>query len=234
MTPTLNGVYVRAIGVATVLAAAGAAWAQETAQLIVDVSNSTLAPGESTEVHVSVAYAPGIGGTAVWNSLRATQHVGTVAGFSLAVFNVNAFPVGAASGSWSNLAVAPGFHPFSSAGTIAGNSVAWVEVGTGFGPPLAVVPTTNPVLIWSGTWTVSAGSGAGAVNLSTAVLNSGYVHLWLQGGAIGTYAVEDAWPCTNGQAVITVIPAPGVIALTAIGAALLTARRRHGTERCAP
>lgn len=224
MTPTLNGVYARAIGVATILAASGAASAQETAQFMVQVSQATLAPGESAEVRVLVKYAPGVGGLVYWG--WQFPQLGRVVGFSLAAFDLNASRAVGVSGGWSNLAVAPGFHPASSAGTIAGNNVIGAEIGTGFGPPLVTVPTTNPTLLWTGTWTASAGSEVGAVSLSTAVLNFGNVQIWLHGGAIGTYAVEDAWPCTNGQAVINVVPAPSTGAALCLGILMAPRRRR--------
>lgn len=54
------------------------------------------------------------------------------------------------------------------------------------------------------------------------------VHFWLQGLITGAPFAEDAWPCTDGQGVITVIPAPGA-AMVLLAAAWSIARRRRPT-----
>ncbi|MFM9997027.1 MAG: PEP-CTERM sorting domain-containing protein [Phycisphaerales bacterium] len=205
---------------------AGVANAQETAQYIIGVSAATISPGQSVNVSVSASYAPGVGANAVWNTLGGTGQTGTVAGFSLAVFNLLGNAAAGVSGSWSNLVIGPGFSPFANAGTIAGNNVNGAEIGTGFGPPLATAPTTNPVLLWTGTWTASAASGVGAMNLTASALNGGLVHIWLQGGTVGAFASEDAWGVTNGQGTFSVIPAPASLALLGLGG-LVAARRRR-------
>ncbi|MFM9997025.1 MAG: hypothetical protein ACKVU4_14635 [Phycisphaerales bacterium] len=235
MTPTLSGVYARAIGVATVLAAAGAAWAQETAQLFIQLEPAVIVPGQSATVRVFAQYSPVVGSPAIWNTLGGTGQLGTVAGFALAVFHVLGNPTLGVSGSWSNITAGPGSPPpFPGGGTISGNNVLNNSWGTGFGPPLVPAFTTNPVLLVTATWTAAATSGPGMLGLTTDVLQGSpahpnSVHLWLQGGMISSpFAVEDAWPCADGQAVITVIPAPGA-AMAVLAGAWSIARRPRPT-----
>ncbi|MFM9997023.1 MAG: hypothetical protein ACKVU4_14625 [Phycisphaerales bacterium] len=212
------------VGAACFGAAVACAHGQETAQLIVEVSQATLAPGQSTEVRVLAAYSPGVGGLANWG--WQSNIIGRVAGFSYAGFNILGNSYAGVTGSWSNLLIGPGFSKFSSAGNIAGNNVNGVEVGTGFGPPMTVPVTANPVPLWSGTWTASAASATGSLTLTAHCLNAGSVHIWIQVSQFGPFSVEDAWPCANGQGNITVIPAPGAVAV-ALAASVVVARRRR-------
>lgn len=210
---------------------AGVANAQETAQYIIGVSSATVAPGGSVDVSVSVLYTPGLGGTAVWNTLGGTGQIGTVAGFSLAVFNLMSNPAAGVSGSWSNIAFNPLFSIFSTPGTIAGNNVNNANIGTGFGPPLSAPVNGSPLALWTGTWTASAASGVGAVGLITDALQGSpahpnTVHVWLGSTVIGQFTVEDAWGVTDGQGSFSVIPAPASLALLGLGG-LVAARRRR-------
>lgn len=231
MTSTPNRVRGPAIGVASVLAAAGAAWAQETAQLFIQLEPAVIVPGQSATVRVFAQYSPVVGSPAIWNTLGGTGQSGTVAGFSLATFDLSVSPAAGVSGSWSNLTLGAGSLAAGSAGTVSPSGVNGVLWGTGFGPPFVLPTVDNPVLLWFATWTADAGSGMGTLDLVTDIL--GYypsypdtVQLWLRGGAIGTFAVEDAWPCTDGQAVITVIPAPGAAMVVLAGAWSIARRRR--------
>lgn len=231
MASNSNHVTGRALAVAAILAVAGVASAQETAHLIVEVSQATLAPGESTEVRVLVAYAPSVGAPAWW-SWPHTQwpQLARVAGFSLAVFDVNTNPAIGVTGTWSNLAFGGWASGFSSPGVISGNNVLNAQIGTGFGPPYIPGVTENPLLLWTATWTASVTSGPGRLDIGTDVLGTittpETVSVWLQGGQIGPISVEDFWPCTDGQGVVTVIPAPGVAIIAVAGVLFIPWRRR--------
>ncbi|MFM9997026.1 MAG: hypothetical protein ACKVU4_14640 [Phycisphaerales bacterium] len=204
---------------------------QETARLIIQVEPAVIAPGQSALVRVYVAYEPHVGLPAVWNTMGGSGQIGTVTGFSRATFDLSVSPAAGVSGSWSNLTLGPGSLAAGSAGTVSPSGVNGVLWGTGFGPPFVLPTVDNPVLLWFATWTADAGSGMGTLDLVTDIL--GYppsypdtVQLWLRVGAIGSFAVEDAWPCTDGQALITVIPAPGAAMVLLAGAWSIARRRR--------
>lgn len=141
------------IGCAVIAATAGGgvpASGQETARLIIQVEPAVIAPGQSALVRVFVGYNPTVGSPAIWNTIGGTGSPGTVAGFSVAAFDLFSKAGPGVSGSWSNLAFGgPWASPFSTAGVVSGSSVLDVRIGTGFGPPVTLAVTDNPLLIWS-------------------------------------------------------------------------------------
>lgn len=219
----------RSIAVLGVLAATGFAVAQESATMMIQISQATLNPGESTNVSVWASYTPGVGGAAVWNTLGGTGQPGSVLGFSAALFHLVGSPAGGVIGSWSNLQLGPGATNLgTSAGTIGGFSVNTVMWGTGFGPPIAPAGTANPILLWSGTFTAALNTGMGTVGLGTNVFGGApapnKVRVWLDVGA--PVAAEDAWDVQNGNGTISIIPAPGAAALLALAGMAGLRRRR--------
>ncbi|MFM9997022.1 MAG: hypothetical protein ACKVU4_14620 [Phycisphaerales bacterium] len=218
----------RAIGVAAALVAPGAAHAQETAQLIVGVSGIPIGGGTSVVVSVSAMYSPQAGMPAVWNTLGGSGQLGIVCGFADAVFSVLAEPEPGVIGAWSFPQIGPGFSAFSSPGIINGNSVNGVAVAT---PAMPLFLTNNPVMLWTAMWTPSEFSAPGSVRISTDVLGipgqyPDTVSLWLVNGQVGPVWQRDAWPCTDGQNVITVVPAPSA-AVLCLGVVAAAARRRR-------
>ncbi len=191
-----------------------------------------LAPGESTTVTVLVSFNPGIG--AIIGSAPPLQ--GPVLGLNDGAFSITGAPSGGATG---NFAVLPGAnHPSLVApynylpgvgampGTPAGNSLNGVIWGMGFvvWPPHPL--PANPGTVWKGTFTVSAASGPGQIDLAfTGLGDTGILAVMTASTNNFTWiATFSSSPGAGGT--IFTIPAPAGLALLGFGGLVAPRHRR--------
>ena len=179
--------------------------------------NGVLDPGEGALIRLWLSFTPSVGSPVTY-SFPPPGGVAPVAGFSLALFNVNA--TGANGGSWTNLTTSPGFT--GTLGTLLSEgSLLFARVGqpepTGGQFPLP----TNPLpRVWQAVWTppdydpraVSfelGATGIGATNL--------FAHI---GQGPGGNPLFGQAPSTStvSQVHIPVVPGPGcaILVLLAI------------------
>ena len=187
------------------LALAGAAHAQTPGELIIDVADPVLAPGESTTVRMlagfdsSVDYAV----AAVVADLLADS-----GGVDIA-------------GAWSDVALV---HPMAGPGTTAGlpDSGGYTGIIAGqlnFPPAGGGADTSDPIAFWEATFTAPTDAGAFDVLLSTRTTR---FEVYIERES--SRAEARLAGLTEGAATITVIPAPasGVVLL-----GLVALRRRR-------
>src|SRR5262245_2535897 len=105
MSSSVTRGLVGAVGIAGVGGAAFAQVATYQVRFGNNASAITLAPGQSTQVTVVVAFAPGIGGTVTTGPLT-----GPVLGLSDGAFNLSATASPYVAASWSNLTQDPPYN----------------------------------------------------------------------------------------------------------------------------
>lgn len=195
---------------AVLLVAAAQATAQTSSTYRFHASPAVLAPGQTALITIRVDMDPDIG---------ASVSSGTVLGLSSGAFSLTA--MGAASGTWSNLACdAPYNGTGSNAGTAAGSNVTNIVWRTEtLLMPLHPSPF-NPDLVWTGSFT--AGATPGPVSFTIIPLLP--TKVWTAGPLA---PVEfDFSAGFNDPQVLTILPAPGPLAALGLGV-LLAARRRR-------
>jgi PEP-CTERM motif len=192
-----------------------------------------LGPGQSTTVSVFVSFDPGIGaqvGTAM-------PLQGEVLGLNNGGFSITGTPSGGnATGGFGQpqqlfpYIPPPGPAPFPTQGTSVGNSHNGVLWGHQFiFTPVHPLPE-NPGKVWTGIFTMAAGSTSGQINLAFTGLSLTGIDVSrgpISQGAIPWVADFASSPGVGGT---IFVPAPATLALLGLGGLLAFGRRR--TERC--
>lgn len=207
---------------------AGAACAQETVTFDIRFSDPILTPGETQQIEVWAILAPGIGGSATWNTNGGIGQAGIVKGIGGARFDLSSVSNGQ-TGFFTELALNPSlalFYP-PSLGTPDGEgNVVGIEFVQS--PYFGQLLMSSPVLLWSCTWTPS-GYSPRKVDFTTHQGADPFVYLELF-PYNGSWGYPDTWTPLTPSASFQVVPAPGAGALLGLGFIPLARRRR----RCRP
>jgi hypothetical protein len=208
--------HLRAVVVAVVVALmlATSARGQKTVTLRIEYEHAVLQPGQSQTVRVWAFYEPGYGSLVPWTTPPGSGQLGFVSGLNDASLSVLSIANGE-TGAYSNLQI--NLHPLGSVGTPVAGGVQGIFVGQ-FEPILV----SNPIWIWSATWTPFDYSPR-SVTLATQATKP--VGMFLQIG-LG-FPSRDEWMPIDTERSFQVVPAPGIIPLLAV-VGLLAVRRRRG------
>jgi hypothetical protein len=199
----------------------------EVYQVLITPVSLTIAPGETITVAVGALHDIGCGTTAVWNTLGGSGQTGPYVGLYDALFDVLGSASPGVVATWSNLQLEPGLNgPGTSPGAVSGLDVSNIKAWVGFGAPAcgSKFPPYE-IKIWHADLTIGAASAPGTITLSSHVDGGvGYAGMFSGGIFVDPpgLTAQDAWETFEGQAVITIVPAPPVV----VGATMMLAWRR--------
>lgn len=183
------------------LAATTPALAQtSSAEIVFDIDNDTLLPGQSTTVTMA----------ALWNE-----------GFAMCCVGTDLL-ISTGSEGWSDLRlIAPMDGPGTSAGALTPLGIEGVLAGKLNFPSTGVPPDPNPILFWQGTYTAPSDIAEPFdINLTT---QTSMFEVYIEFASAETQSLMDV--LTEGNATIRVIPAPAS-AIVLPGLAVARRRRR--------
>jgi MYXO-CTERM domain-containing protein len=189
---------------ATLLLAAGAAFAQAPGEVVIEVDEPVLAIGDSTTVRISAGWG---GGDYAMAGIQ-TSLLADAMGLDVA-------------SAWSDVAlIAPMDGPGTTAGAADGNGFTGILAGQLNFPPGGIYsdPDPNPIPFWEATFTAPAGLGAFNVDLST---RTDRFDVYVERSSARSESRLDG--LTEGSGTIFVVPAPAG-GLVLLG---LAARRRR-------
>ncbi|MFM9996973.1 MAG: hypothetical protein ACKVU4_14375 [Phycisphaerales bacterium] len=197
--------------------------AQETVTFDIRYSDPVLTPGEVQHIEVWAILSPGPGSPVTWNPPVGLPHPGVLLQFTRAVFNLTNVQHGQ-TGMFSDLVVPPPFsqNPVSSPGLPDGSGgVLDIKAFQLFFPPWN---PSNPIHLWSSTWTPNDYSPR-TVEFSTLATQGPTVTLELSWSPPW---VDEDWLPLYAPASFQVIPAPATLIVPALFGLLgLTRRRRE-------
>ncbi|UYV13006.1 MAG: hypothetical protein NCW75_01665 [Phycisphaera sp.] len=185
------------------LAATTPALAQtSSAEIVFDIENDTLLPGQSTTVTMAAGW------DGPWYLMCCVQ---------------TDLLISTGDAGWSDLAlIQPMAGPGTSAGTLGATGVEGILAGQLNFPPGKWEPDPNPLPFWSATYTAPSDAVAPFdVALAT---ETSLFDVYIERESHDTRSLMDV--LTEGQATIHVIPAPASL-LIITGGSLLAARRRQ-------
>jgi hypothetical protein len=192
-----------------------------------------LLPGWSANFRLTVELVPAVNTVVpVGGVFPSAATLGTLRGIMQMFIDLRG--MGGAEGSWTNLWVDPEWDLTGAGGGMpvaGGTELRNIQAGV-FAPSWPQVLSTNPVHVWSGTWT-PASYQARTVTFSVA---NGHANpsefssrAYVQDGASGGVPTQGTTGQQFGSANIPIIPAPPAVVMLAIGI-MAGVRRRSAIQ----